>query len=94
MNTIYYKGGELSLIGLFSWDSISLGIACLGGLLGFGALSALRFFNVTPRKPRERKVHMSKAGKTRPNVWNRVLKSLTTTVWAIGTGVLAGALSD
>ena len=85
--------GELSLIGLYSWGSIPLSITCLGGLLSFGALSALRFFDVTPRKPRERKVHMRKTGKTRPNVWNRVLKSLTTTVWAIGTGVLAGALS-
>ena len=81
---------ELRLTGLAGWGSIPLGIACLGGLLTFLGLSALRYCNELPQKRGERKVHMKRTGKTRTYRWFRIKKSVISTIWAIGTGMWSG----
>ena len=75
--------------------SIPLAVACLGGLLWFLGLSALNSLSELPHKQRGKEVHMSKTGnlswrKPRSAVWRIFVKSMISTLWAIGTGVASG----
>jgi hypothetical protein len=68
------------------WGSIPLGITCLVGLLMLFGLSALH--SKLSAMLAERKVHMKQARKHR--LWYSVAKSMTETIWAIGTGMWSG----
>ena len=90
---LYDACSELSLIGLTGGGSIPLGIACLGGVLTFLGLWALGYVSQLPHKRRRKEAPMEQTGRSCPGFWFRATKSVTSTLWAIGTGISAGALS-
>jgi hypothetical protein len=82
---------ELSLVGLSSWDSISLSIICLVGLLFYCSLTALAYFIGAASSSQKGGEDLEQADvKSRQD---SVLQAMASTTWAVGTEMLAGALS-
>ncbi len=73
----------------FDRGSIPWGMACLCGLLFMG-LSALRCVETLPSWQKEESLMNKKMGF---RDWRSFAANVVDTVWATGTGVLAGALS-
>ena len=75
--------------------SIPLAVACLGGLLWFLGLSALISLSELPHKQRGKEVRMSEMGnfswwKPRSAFRRIFVKSMISTLWALGTGLASG----
>lgn len=80
----------LSLIGLVGWGSIPLHAFCLVGLLTFIALWGMAYA-VELSSTRGKEVRMkTEHAKTEKPSGTKSLKSLISTLWAIGTGTWSG----
>ena len=75
--------------------SIPLAVACLGGLLSYLGLSALNSMSELPHMLRGKEEPMIKTGNSmrrKPlSGFGRIfVKSMISTLWAVGTGIASG----
>jgi hypothetical protein len=81
---------EFSLTGLSGWGSIPQSALCLGGLIFFFGLSALRYFYRKPMNERLDRKAMKKTVKSNVNVNPSQIESICSTFWAVAASALSG----
>jgi hypothetical protein len=81
---------EFSLTGLSGWGSIPQSVLCLGGLIFFFGLSAIRYLCRKPVNGRLDRKAMKKTVKSKVDVKPKFIESICSTFWAVAASALSG----